>query len=59
MNEIACFCGMRYSFVGDGGICPRCGEPSTVKPMGAEVEAQMRRELDEWLATIPEYGSGS
>lgn len=26
MIDVACFCGCSYSFVGDGGVCPSCGE---------------------------------
>jgi hypothetical protein len=30
MAEVACFCGCLYSFDGDAGACPRCGECATV-----------------------------
>jgi hypothetical protein len=26
MAQVACFCGCLYSFDGDGGACPKCGE---------------------------------
>ncbi len=26
MIDVVCFCGCSYSFVGDAGACPRCGE---------------------------------
>jgi hypothetical protein len=26
MIDVACFCGCSYSFVGNAGICPKCGE---------------------------------
>jgi hypothetical protein len=26
MADVACFCGCLYSFGGDGGACPQCGE---------------------------------
>jgi hypothetical protein len=27
MIEVICFCGSAYSFAGDVGACPQCGEP--------------------------------
>jgi hypothetical protein len=30
MAEVACFCGCLYSFDGDGGACPKCGEYAAV-----------------------------
>ena len=27
MIDVACFCGCSYSFEGDTGACPECGEP--------------------------------
>jgi hypothetical protein len=32
MTDVACFCGCCYSFEGDGGACPRCGEYAAVRP---------------------------
>jgi len=33
MIDVACFCGRRYSFSGDTGVCPRCGEcVTTARP---------------------------
>jgi hypothetical protein len=26
MIDVVCFCGSSYSFVGDAGACPQCGE---------------------------------
>ena len=26
MIQVVCFCGCRYSFTGDIGTCPECGE---------------------------------
>jgi transcription initiation factor IIE alpha subunit len=26
MIEVICFCGSAYSFAGDAGACPQCGE---------------------------------
>jgi hypothetical protein len=31
MADVACFCGCCYSFEGDGGACPRCGEYAAVR----------------------------
>ena len=31
MSDVACFCGCCYSFEGDGGACPRCGEYAAVR----------------------------
>ena len=31
MVDVACFCGCCYSFEGDGGACPRCGEYASVR----------------------------
>jgi predicted amidophosphoribosyltransferase len=27
MIDVACFCGYSFSFSGDEGVCPQCGEP--------------------------------
>ena len=53
MNSVSCFCGMTYSFVGDDGICPRCGMMSSVKP---ESDEEMVEEYERWLATLPVDG---
>ncbi len=29
MIDVVCFCGCSYSFEGDTGACPECGEPVT------------------------------
>jgi hypothetical protein len=26
MIDVACFCGCSFSFAGDEGVCPQCGE---------------------------------
>ncbi len=30
MIDVACFCGFSYSFEGEAGSCPNCGEPVTI-----------------------------
>jgi hypothetical protein len=43
MINVACFCGCSYSFTGDAGVCPQCGEAVTFT--GAPVtEAQDQRD---------------
>ena len=49
MTDVACFCGCIYSFAGDLGICPRCGEHTTLNHVATEEERQMRHELDDVL----------
>jgi hypothetical protein len=36
MIDVICFCGNSYSFVGDAGACPQCGEPVTFKSAGTQ-----------------------
>ena len=31
MAEVACYCGCSYSFYGDAGACPHCGEVATLR----------------------------
>jgi len=31
MAEVACYCGCSYSFYGDAGTCPHCGEGATLR----------------------------
>ena len=45
MIDVACFCGCRYSFAGDIGACPQCGEYVTMTRASFEDEQQMRDEL--------------
>ena len=45
MIEVACFCGRRYSFSGDTGVCPQCDEYVTMARASVEVEQQMEHEL--------------
>jgi hypothetical protein len=32
MNEVACFCGCRFTFDGAAAACPTCGEVARVAP---------------------------
>jgi hypothetical protein len=37
MIDVICFCGFAYSFAGDHGACPQCGEPvSFTRPSHTE-----------------------
>lgn len=45
MTDVACFCGYLYSFPGEVGVCPKCGEYASLTGVSPEVEEQMRREL--------------
>ncbi len=45
MTDVACFCGCLYSFPGEVGVCPKCGEYACLTVVSPEVEEQMRREL--------------
>ena len=38
MIDVACFCGRRYSFSGDTGVCPHCGECVTAARPSVEDE---------------------
>ena len=46
MMDVACFCGRVYSYSGELGVCPGCGEYVTLSCVANEEEEQMRRELD-------------
>lgn len=46
MTEVACFCGWCYSFQGDIGACPQCGEYTSFSRASHEEEQQMHAELD-------------
>ncbi len=45
MTNVACFCGSVYSFSGDIGACPECGEYASFTRVSTEEERQMRDEL--------------
>jgi hypothetical protein len=36
MIDVVCFCGNSYSFTGDAGACPQCGEVVTFERAGAD-----------------------
>jgi hypothetical protein len=36
MIDVVCFCGNSYSFIGNGGACPRCGELVTMPSASAD-----------------------
>ena len=44
MIDVACFCGRRYSFSGDTGVCPHCGEWVTAARPSVEDEQHKRDE---------------
>jgi hypothetical protein len=46
MTDVDCFCGCGYSFSGDLGVCPECGEPAVLSRVAAEEARQMRCELE-------------
>jgi hypothetical protein len=45
MTQVACFCGCCYSFEGGVGVCPRCGEYTSLATVSPAEEEQMREEL--------------
>lgn len=42
MIDVVCFCGFGYSFAGEDGACPRCGEYIAMTRASAADEQQMR-----------------
>jgi hypothetical protein len=38
MAKVACFCGRRFSFAGNAGACPECGEAVTLTTASAFVD---------------------
>ncbi|MFZ0089018.1 MAG: hypothetical protein WAL63_05910 [Solirubrobacteraceae bacterium] len=50
MTDVACFCGCSFSFAGEIGMCPRCGEGVTLTLAAAADAAEMRTELEALLA---------
>lgn len=45
MTQVACFCGSCYSFDGEVGVCPRCGEYTSFATVTPAEEREMREEL--------------
>jgi hypothetical protein len=39
MINVVCFCGCSYSFAGDAGACPECGETVTFVRASASAKA--------------------
>jgi hypothetical protein len=35
MIDVVCFCGCSYSFLGDAGACPDCGEVASMPSTGS------------------------
>jgi hypothetical protein len=46
--RVLCYCGEEFTFEGDSGSCPGCGELAEWRTMGV-VEREMRSDLDELL----------
>lgn len=42
MTDVACFCGRGYSFSGEVGVCPQCGEQTTFSRVTMTDPRQMR-----------------
>jgi hypothetical protein len=46
MIDVACFCGTSFSFDGDLGACPRCGDVVNLAGAFPAAERRMLEELD-------------
>lgn len=46
MTDVACFCGTSYSFDGDLGVCPKCGEGVNMVSAFPAAERGMQDELE-------------
>lgn len=57
MIDVACFCGCCFSLLSEVGVCPECGELVSPIPMSAEVERQMREELELLLSNAADKGT--
>jgi hypothetical protein len=57
MIDVVCFCGRLYSFAGDEGACPQCGERTTVPGTSAadaqEIGEQPRKLLTQSAEDSP------
>ncbi|HTP18930.1 MAG TPA: hypothetical protein VMJ65_04960 [Solirubrobacteraceae bacterium] len=53
MTNVACFCGCSFSFEGEIGMCPRCGEYTSFTTVTPEEEQRMREELARVLEGTP------
>lgn len=47
MIDVACFCGTAYSFDGDVGVCPKCGEVVSLVGAFPATERRMLEELEQ------------
>jgi hypothetical protein len=47
--DVACFCGSRYSFAGDLGVCPACGAYAALAGVSDAEASDMRAELEQLL----------
>jgi hypothetical protein len=52
MIDVVCFCGHAYSFAGDAGACPRCGEPLALSPVDVNEGPHIDAELDQLLRRL-------
>ena len=61
MTDVACFCGCCYSFVGDVGVCPGCGEYAGLTGVSALEEPGARpvRHLPQRAARSPLADTGA
>lgn len=53
MIDVACFCGTSFSFDGDLGACPKCGDVVNLAGAFPAAERRMLEELDS-LASKPQ-----
>jgi hypothetical protein len=53
MTGVACFCGTSFSFEGDLGACPECGEVVNLVGAFPAAERRLLKELDR-LAAEPQ-----
>ena len=57
MTTVACFCGCCFSFSGDAGRCPECGEKVSFTPGLSEDEDRKADNLRVMPAEAPEAES--